>query len=250
MGRGTRQGCPASPYLFLSVAQLLANHSKSGNVKGIDLTGRELVITQLADDTTLFLKNESQLSAAIKECSKSSICSIPIKNEVTYLAIIIMKDQQKRTSLNLYPVTQKTQKKLNQWLLRDLSLRGRVLITKAEGVSQLTYASLSLYLNNKLTETDKTLFNFLQKNRTRYVKKSVLMNAYENGGLNFLDFRTLNYTFKTNWLKQVLRNPVSVWSILPLHILSKMGGLNFFLTLIKSLLKCLLSTTRLSCHGP
>ncbi len=91
--------------LFLLVAQRLANHIKSSSVKGIDLMGREVVITQLADNTTVFLKDENQISAldeinefseasglclninkcelmSIKECSKSSICDIPIKNEV------------------------------------------------------------------------------------------------------------------------------------------------------------------------
>ncbi len=45
------------------------------------------------------------------------------------------------------------------------------------------------------------LFNFLWKNKTHYIKKSVNMNTTENGGLDFLDFTTLNYTFKINWIK-------------------------------------------------
>lgn len=49
--RGIRQGCPTTPYLFLIIAQLLADHIKSSALKGISLIGQELVITQLADDT-------------------------------------------------------------------------------------------------------------------------------------------------------------------------------------------------------
>lgn len=254
LSRGIRQGCPTSPYLFLIVAQLLAVHIKSSTVKGISLIGKELIITQLADDTTLFLQNEHQISdaveavkefskasglylnlnkcelMAIKECSKSDIFNIPIRNEILYLGILVTKDQRRRISLNFNPIILKTQKKINQWLLRDLSLRGRVLITKAEGISRLTYAALALHLDNKLLkEIDKMLFDFIWKNRTHYIKKTVIMNSYENGGLNFLDFATLNNTFKINWLKQLFRNPTSIWNIIPLHILSKLGGLNFFL---------------------
>ena len=29
-----------------------------------------------------------------------------------------------------------------------------------------------------------------------------------------------------NWLKELFRNPTSIWNIIPLHILSKLGGFN------------------------
>lgn len=41
--------------------QLLAYHIKISAAEGISLLGKELIITQLADDTTLFLENESQI---------------------------------------------------------------------------------------------------------------------------------------------------------------------------------------------
>lgn len=66
---------------------------------------------------------------AIKECSSGSISNIHVKNEVRYLGVIMTKNQQRRTCLNLDAIIQKTQSRLNQCLRRDLSLRGRVLIT-------------------------------------------------------------------------------------------------------------------------
>lgn len=125
--RGIRQGCPTSPYLI--VALLLADHIKSSAVKGISLIGQELVITQFTDDTTLFLQNENQIPVAIdvirkasglflninkcelldiKECSKSTIHDIPIKSEILYLGFLVIKDQQRRMSLNFNPVVQTT----------------------------------------------------------------------------------------------------------------------------------------------
>ena len=100
LSRGIRQGCPTSPYL---VAQVLADHIKSSACERDLLLGRELIITQLADDTTLFLQNENQIAViievirefskarglylsvnkyelmAIKSCSKSLLYNIPIK---------------------------------------------------------------------------------------------------------------------------------------------------------------------------
>ena len=101
---------------------------------------------------------------------------------------------------------------------------------KAEGLSRLTYAAIPLFVNKKLCNSiDKLLFNFIWKNKTHYVKKSVIMNTFERGGLNFLDFTTLNNTFKINWIKQILINPTSTWNFIPNYIFSKVGGLEYLL---------------------
>ncbi len=59
--------------------------------------------------------------------------------------------------------------------------------------------------------------------------KIVLSNSVSNGGLNFVDFATLDNTFKINWLRNYLNNPSSVWNIIPEYICSQLGGLNFLL---------------------
>ncbi len=56
VGRGIRQGCPISPFLFLLAAELLSLHIKRSNIEGINIGGNTLIISQLADDTCLFLK--------------------------------------------------------------------------------------------------------------------------------------------------------------------------------------------------
>ena len=73
------------------------------------------------------------------------------------------------------------------------------------------------------------LFNFIWRNKSHYIKNAVVMNPYDNGGLNFLDFSTLNYTFKINRLKQFIKNPFSIWNFIPNFIFSKLGGLHFVL---------------------
>lgn len=54
LGCGIRQGCPVSPYLFLICAQLLSDFIKQRPIKGIFIADREVIISQLADDTSLF----------------------------------------------------------------------------------------------------------------------------------------------------------------------------------------------------
>ncbi len=172
--RGIRQGCPISPYLFVLAAQLLADQVKQSNLTGISIAGREVIISQLADDTTLFLKNSNQVAVAlgvidafskasglhlniskcellsIMDCTVSSIYNIPVKEKVVYLGIVITKNESTRCNDNFIPIVEKKRKKLNQWLQRNISLKGRVLLTKAEGLSRLTYAALALNLENKI----------------------------------------------------------------------------------------------------
>ena len=59
MFRGIRQGCPISAYLFMLIVEILAiNVRNNKHIKGIKLQTREIKISQLFDDTTLFLENE------------------------------------------------------------------------------------------------------------------------------------------------------------------------------------------------
>lgn len=60
--RGIRQGCPISPFLFLLVAELLNLYIvHCSNIEGIQITDRTILISQLADDTCIFLEDKRQV---------------------------------------------------------------------------------------------------------------------------------------------------------------------------------------------
>lgn len=88
-------------------------------------------------------------------CSESLICNIPVRESVTYLGIKIIKDDKSRCISNFLPIIEKTKKMMNHWLQRDLSIKGRVLLTKAEGISRLSYTAQSISVDkhtNKLID--------------------------------------------------------------------------------------------------
>ena len=64
---GCSPGDPISPYLFILCAEILKLLIlKNTNVKGIDIHGYEVKISQVSDDTTIFLDgSQSSLQAAI-----------------------------------------------------------------------------------------------------------------------------------------------------------------------------------------
>ena len=54
--RGCRQGDPISPYIFLICSEILAHMIRQNSeIKGFSILGREIKISQYADDTSLFL---------------------------------------------------------------------------------------------------------------------------------------------------------------------------------------------------
>ena len=116
------------------------------------------------------------------------------------------------------------------WIQRDLSISGRVLLSKAEGLSSLVYASSALAISNDISvKIDKLLFNFIWKKKSNLIKKNIMINKLSAGGFNAIDFNTLHSSFKMKWLKRYLQNPNSLWNFVPSHVFKALGGLNFLI---------------------
>lgn len=254
IGRGIKQGCPISPFLFLLVTQTMALHIENNTFRGIQTLDKELKCCQLADDTTIFLKDRTETKKAIdclnefsfvsglslnikkcelfslKDCDLDEINGIPVKKVITYLGIKICKNEIDRGNLNFPPIIEKMKKRFDMWLLRDLSLNGRVLLSKTEGLSRLVYNALALEVPQKhIQEVDVKLFNFIWRNKPHYIKKNVLCNPHDNGGLNVLDFRSSNTVFKVKWVKNYIQYKDKIWNVIPNLIFEKMGGIEFLL---------------------
>ena len=65
------------------------------------------------------------------------------------------------------------------------------------------------------------------KNKQHRLKKSIMCNSIDEGGIEKLDFSVLNQTFKVKWIKQCLDNDNSLWYFIPAHIFQKVGGSQF-----------------------
>ena len=62
-----RKGCPNSPYLFILSAEVLSiKIRQDSNVRGTKIFGREIKLSQFADDTTLFNAKLESLELALK----------------------------------------------------------------------------------------------------------------------------------------------------------------------------------------
>ncbi len=107
--------------------------------------------------------------------------NIPVKLKLTYLGVIICNNEKQRSQFNFEPIIEKTKNKFNLWLMRDISIFGRVLLSKAEGISRSVYTSLSLDVPPKIINLDQILYNFIGERKPHYLKKEVICNPEEQG---------------------------------------------------------------------
>ncbi len=157
--------------------------------------------------------------------------NIPVKSSVKYLGIFVTKNVLERQNLHFSSRLKKTKLVINCWLQRDLSIYGRGLLSKAEGLSRFVYPALSLHVNDSNCKDINHLFlSFIWKNKSQRLKKRVLTNKKAEGGLEMLYFEDINKTFKINWLKRCWITPNSLWNHIPHSRFIQIGGLKFLLT--------------------
>ncbi len=85
----------------------------------------------------------------IHTCSDSSIASIRVESEIKYLGLLISKNLIRREDTNISNRILDMKESLSHWLTRDLTIFGRITLSKAEGISKLIYPCHSSYFLKK-----------------------------------------------------------------------------------------------------
>ncbi len=162
----------------------------------------------------------------IHDSDVTSVDGILVKDVVKYLGIYICKSAQERISLNFHPKLDFAKRIFSLWLQRDLTIYGRILLSKAESMSRFIYPSIPLYIDsNTCKSIDSLNFKFIWINKVEHISRKFLTQPYSN------------QIFKINWLKKCLKGN-SVWFWIPNMIFKRCGNLQF-------LLSCDFKSTRL-----
>ena len=264
MHNGVRQGCPISPQLFILAVEVLAQKiSQDVNIHGIvPYLGAEAIkIWQYADDTSLFMLNTNDLRLAIGHTDTFSAFSdlflnlnksfglsmsgrpvdsgdIPIKFKNTIKILGIYFSNQMSASNIDKNWTSRIEcliKHLNQWSKRNISIMGKILVIKTFALSQLIFIMKSLVLPPKIIqEINGYIFNFLWSKKfntgrtAEKVKRQVMYNDYQLGGLKMIDLTSFQDSILLEWAELLVSNDTHVWKIFPKLFYKQLGGLTVF----------------------
>ena len=253
LSRGVRQGCPLSGILFVIGVEILSNAIKrSREIEGIQIDpNNSIKITQYADDITVFVKDIRSvhklfnLLQQFENCSglrinqsksevlwlgslrqrKDSILNLKLSDEPVYaLGVYFSYDEELATKKNFFEKLPKLKKLLNIWSSRDISVYGRVNIVKTLAISKLTFICSVLDTPKGFTdEVNNIIFDYIWKYKNPKLKKTTIVKNKE-GGLNMLDFTLFDKALKIVWVKRLCANDKRPWKLIPLSLLSNVGG--------------------------
>ena len=86
-------------------------------------------------------------------------------------------------------------------------------------------------------------FSFLWNNNKDKIERKVMYQPFPEGGINFINFRTMVKSLRLAWIQRLLTNSYDAWKAILNYFLNKYGGLAF-------LLKCDFDSAKLNKNLP
>ena len=231
--RSVRQGDPLSGYLFIIALELLAQKIReSPYIQGIFIGNLEYKLTQYVDDLTIFVKDlnsakeifsilELYHKAAGLKVNKDKTEGLwlgrtrhsndkPLNirwptDPLKLLGIFLSYDKKKADKANFDDKIEKLKRQLHWWKARDLSIIGRILIVKSIALSKFAHLASAVSIPDHVIKTvNMLLYEFVWKGKRDKVKRDVIIQNYDRGGLNMVDLKMVDLSSKLMWVKEYL----------------------------------------------
>ena len=130
-----------------------------------------------------------------------------IKETIKILGVHLSYNADKNNDANFFSKIRKMKTKLNLWQTRDLTLFGKSVLAKTLGASQLIYTASLMTVPDAVTRAAQSLlFSFLWKNKNDKIKRNVVCQPLENGGLNFVNFEIMVKSLRLAWIARLISN--------------------------------------------
>lgn len=234
---GLRQGCPASPHLFVLAVEKLAHSIRSNDlIKGVTLGGEEYKLSQYADDATIFSKDGDALErtlATIQEFSEVSGLRINVQkskilrvNSETRLGTEGSKLQEvenmevlgltfyaeERNGDGAYSDYDKYLDKMrlicDKWRKRKLNLKAKVTVLNTLVLPVLYYVAQNSYCPKFVEdEVRRLVMNFMWNDHRPKISMNTLYQPIPQGGLGLHNFSNRVFAARIGWVKRMIQKP-------------------------------------------
>ena len=238
--RGVRQGCPLSPYLFILLAETLSCKIRENEaIKGISLNDCEIKITQMADDTTCFVKDKISLKNLIDVFKNFEICSglkinldktkakalgpepepsnKPfsldwVSDPIHTLGVTLSGNQEDHYILNFKKRLKNMKNLLSTWKCRSLSIKRKITVINTLAISPLLYLANVIYVPPQvIAEVKDIIIDFLWDGKPPKIAYNVLIQSFKKGGVKLIDFESKVKALKIGYVKRLLDNSLGKW---------------------------------------
>ena len=231
--RGIMQGCPLSGMLFVVAVELLAiKIRQNAEIKGICLSNQEFKISQYADDTTVFVRDQESVKAlmsVLKEFAKlsglelnvnksklmwvgtscdlrDSVCGMPVVSRVKILGVWFSATENCQQA-NIQPVVDNISLLMRVWQQRALSVKGRVTVAKSLLISKFIYVMPCVKIEiAQLRTIQSHIMKFLWRGRPPKVSAKVLRQEVADGGLGAPDVECMYASLKLGWMRKLFKD--------------------------------------------
>ena len=234
--QGVPQGDVVSPYIFILMVEILLlkiNYTK--NLTGIIFATHEARSETFADDTTIFLtRSAHNLTYAAKyikafhqisglACNLDKTVVIPLginhdKNDIlcpelgmvwddTFTILGFTIDSRlKKLNDNFQNIKEKILNQIKAWTPYNLSLRGRITISKTKLTPQITYVATVLEMDEKTLDSIQEIINSFVLNikpgGRHWISKDLLYEPTKNGGFGIINLKDFTKAIKCSWIKR------------------------------------------------
>uniref|UniRef100_A0A670I0Q6 Reverse transcriptase domain-containing protein n=1 Tax=Podarcis muralis TaxID=64176 RepID=A0A670I0Q6_PODMU len=233
--KGTRQGCPLSPLLFISVLEVLLNLiRKDQRVEGIQVGGKQYKLKAFADDLVLTLQepepstkralelisefgrvagfklNKQKTKVLAKNLTTSEIegfqkeTELNVVTKVKYLGVNLTGKNLNLFKDNYEKCWSEIKKDLETWSRLKLSLLGRIAAVKMNVLPRMLFLFQTLQIVDRVEcfgKWQRDITKFVWQGKKPRIKFKILTDAKERGGFALPDLRLYYEAASFCWMK-------------------------------------------------